>query len=178
MEYLPHDISHHYSVFSISVAIVEHGGKKHYYFCKAHKIVPGRRNLRNDGVDCYRAVMVMSKQGKGCEWWGVSGVCVCVCARTCMCACDCGETPVMHFPICLSDCGWLRMCGCASERVGPMHDRAYRSQLIRGEKKKVLVRVDCNLCCPQLSSSHLKRVVMWFNVERNLQNGCMQAQAM
>lgn len=36
MEYSPHDISQHYSVLCISVAIVEQE-KKNYYFCKAHK---------------------------------------------------------------------------------------------------------------------------------------------
>lgn len=36
----------------------------------------------------------------------------------CVCLCVCGETPVMCFPICLSDCGWLRMCGCRSVLVG------------------------------------------------------------
>lgn len=56
--------------------------------------------------------MVMSKQGQGCEWRGVSVLSVCVCL------CVCGETPVMCFPICLSDCGWLRMCGCISVHVG------------------------------------------------------------
>lgn len=47
-------------------------------FCKAHKIVLGRRNLWNDGVDCCRAVMVMSKQGQDSEWRGVSVLSVCV----------------------------------------------------------------------------------------------------
>lgn len=52
--------------------------RKHNCSCKAHKVVLGRRNLRNDGVDCYRAVMAMSKQGYDCEWRGVSVFCVCV----------------------------------------------------------------------------------------------------
>lgn len=129
-------------------------GKKHYYFCKAHKIVQGRRNLRNDGVDCYRAVMVMSKQGKGCEWRGVSGVCVCVIAvrhRLCIFLSVC--LPVGGYTcVAAHQNGWVP---CMTGPIG---------HSLSEERKKMLVRVGCNLCRPQLSSSHLKRVVMWFNI--------------
>lgn len=57
---------------------LERAEKKHKRFYKAHKIVLGRRNLWNGGVDCCRAVMVMSKQGQDSEWRGVSVFCVCV----------------------------------------------------------------------------------------------------
>ena len=34
-----------------------------------------------------------------------------------VCVCLCGETLVMCFPICLSECGILRMCGLSSGHV-------------------------------------------------------------
>lgn len=77
----------HSVTFMILVSIIQYScmsaafeeQRKHNCSCKEHKIVLGRRNLRNDGVDCYWAVMAMSKQGYDCEWRGVSVFCVCVC---------------------------------------------------------------------------------------------------
>lgn len=161
----PCDISQHYSVLRISVATVERwGGTQHNYFCKAHKIVPGRRNLRNDGVDCCRAVMAMSKQGQGLWMTGCVGLLrVCARAHAHPRACACGETPVMHFPICLSDCGWRRMCGCTSGWVGRPHESVHRSQFISRRKQNVdrswlqVVSRIFVYCFVFVSSSHLKQ---------------------
>lgn len=60
-----------------------------------------------------------------------------VSARTQPRAFPCGETPVMHFPICLSDCGWRRMCGCTSGWVGRPHESVHRSQFLPRRKQNI-----------------------------------------
>lgn len=69
---------------------------------RAHKTVLQHRNLWNDGADCCRAVMVVSKQGRDSEWQGVSVLSVYVfVARHRLC-------------VSLSDCLTVGGCACVA----------------------------------------------------------------
>lgn len=96
-------------------------------FCKAHKILLEHRNLWNDGVDCCRAVMVVSKQGQDSEWQGVSVLSVYVFVarhRLCVSLSDCRTVGgyacvaahwyvwVPFCPLCVSVCVDHRYCMC------------------------------------------------------------------